>query len=136
MNQGMYRGKSIKTGEWFYGWVIKQNNNVFIYPCLSFPDKAIERHLVEVNPASVGQSTGLKDKDGTEIYGKDIVCLPVFGNSFIEFFEGMFITLHVEHYDKPWHVLRSWEREQIEVIGNITDNPELLAQDKTERNEP
>jgi uncharacterized phage protein (TIGR01671 family) len=81
---------------------------------------------------SVMQYTGLKDKDGKDIYEGDIVrikhpfkerkwtgAIVYDGHGFTG--DGFFFT----HFDEPYDLF-SEGTEYIEVIGNIYENPELL----------
>lgn len=108
-----------------------------IYPDYdSFDD--MESMVIRVHPASVGQYTGLKDKNGKKIYEGDIIEMKhpfrnrhyigeiVFKNgSFIA--KGFFMT----HFDNP-----SDFREGLDytvIIGNTYENPELLESDSNEK---
>jgi len=89
-------------------------------------------HVWEVDHKTVGQFTGLKDKNGKKIFEGDIVvpCLTrQFGS--VIFMDGMFcFTVDQFHSElKPLCISISMARKAnnpYEVIGNIHDNPELL----------
>lgn len=119
MREIKFRGKRKDTGEWVYGdlrhWKYGEVAIVEI-------GKGLEPIAgYEVNPETVGQYTGLKDKNGREIYEGDIIFRPNEVGR-IEFSEdGSFLIRF------PHHLARlnaTWE--PIEVTGNIHDNPELL----------
>lgn len=95
-----------------------------------------------IAPESTGlilmQYTGLHDKNGKEIYEGDIVLLdcyyyeePAFDGEFKVIYDdinGMWILVDLENKDRgfAFREIRSYYKAEIEVIGNIYDNPELL----------
>ena len=135
-----FRGKSL-SGEWLYGYLYKHG----IAPPSDFlcigqavlPWKDTVGVYV-VDPETIGQFTGLYDKNGKEIYEGDIVSHPwkdpIFGDlvetgqfvhSTICFNNGAFVVNY--RLQGEYIYLQDFVRLKcLEVVGNIYDNPELL----------
>lgn len=71
------------------------------------------------------QYTGLKDKNGVEIYEGDIV--RTFGESFVVFYFQEHVGYLLKDIDGCLETIRSY---RVEVLGNIYENPELLEEEK------
>lgn len=136
MHEILFRGERTDNGEWVEGYLVIADERCFIakYPeCITslyYPDDIYSfTSFVEVDPSTVGQYTGLTDKNGKKIFEGDIVKgLFVFGeiSSVVIFKYGYFgIEWNIDEIKvlDPFLGLRNIE---CEIIGNIHDNPELL----------
>ena len=144
MREIEFRGKRLDNGEWVYGSLF---NTIWRYHedksrvCYIFPDDMIDAidgdnwedfadvaEDYEVDPATVGQYTGLKDRDGKKIYEGDIILQRGYNRMkpmSVIFEQGAFIT--------GWHSGSSTQtrpmliQKRCEIISNIHDNPKLLS---------
>lgn len=122
-----FRGYNAKNKEWLYGCYLINRGEHFICPDGEQPhDKTWEDF--QIDPESVGQFTGLHDKNGKEIYEGDIVhCSfghigPEFTGT-VTYADGEYVILDV---DEEYMLPRDYGEKHIEVIGNIHNNPELM----------
>lgn len=109
--------------DWKYGYLSVEPKGLVIKE----PYELNQSHIWHINPKTVGQYTGLTDKNGTKIFEGDIVKYgDTVHNVVFEqrngtaYFGLVYSTLETAPFDN-YQDLR-----QIEVIGTIHDNPELL----------
>ena len=144
MREIIFRGKRKDNGEWVEGYYGEYYNGKKNISCISIPSKeAVSGSLCyDIIPETVGQYTGLTDKNGTKIFEGDILKI-------IDGKEIIIASVKFGDYNQPDKILKthigfyfdianlvSYRKDigywfgktfsEIEVIGNVHDNPELL----------
>ena len=131
MREILFRGKRTYNGKWVEGsLVVTSQCNAYIISTVEDKRDAtvlVNQCSLNVDPETVGQYTGLTDKNGVKIFEGDIVRYGdtihkvVFeernGTAYFGLVYSPLETLPFGHYQ---------DLKRIEVIGNIHDNPELL----------
>lgn len=142
MREIKFRGKSL-DGKWLFGYIYRYVNRDGIDTVAIIEidnngfDATLNLHKISHN--TIGQFTGLHDKNGKEIYEGDII------RSFDSQGEPILHAIEYENNDAQFIVVlagytkydfgcsgitQKWINEfEKEVIGNIHDNPELLKQE-------
>ena len=143
MREILFRGKRLDNGEWVEGFYCKHN---MVQVCFSSDDPKT-KHLIiqdgfcdwgfepplcgiEIDPETVGQFTGVIDKNDRKIFEGDVVCVVCRG---IDEEDGNAVIVwdkETSRFIIEWKSIvsdfDSVYGHECEVIGNIHDNPELL----------
>ena len=140
MREILFRGKLCDNGEWVQGFYVRADHhwhkNGIHKDWIALGAYAnggwfALHNKYAVKSETVGQFTGLTDKNGKKIFDGDIIewFLPEVSEypsvAYIEYDEESFAwRVCWKKYDPDW--LEGLNKEYISVIGNIHDNPELL----------
>lgn len=153
MREILFRGKRLDNGKWIEGCLInldEDSGHVLIVPLYHHASTMSVSRIIEytsayVNPKTVGQFTGLTDKNGTKIFEGDILEY----NDGYDYFKGEVVFENgafgvgsyevigfssgcCDNFADVWQLF--WNQEVTDepelyyckLIGNIHDNPELL----------
>lgn len=140
MREILFRGKRLDNGEWVEGYLYITHNGeheISIYN----DEVNIERWTHEVDPSTVGQYTGLKDKNGNRVFDGDILQIAKIADGLGGYYQPPLdypvkVVVKWDLCAWMWETLcedkryigfpDAWCHYECEIIGNITDNPEFL----------
>lgn len=158
MRDILFRGKRVSpdhqtdlfsVGQWLFGSLLVYGDRRVIAPQEDIIDNehrsrlywSLIDRLYEVDPETVGQYTGLKDKNGVMIFEGDITSIPFeedrmpwepnctyYENAEVYFSEerhAWYVRFRNGTEDDFW--LWEYDDSELQVIGNIHDNPELVS---------
>ena len=158
MREIIFRGKRMDNGEWVYGWPFADTADCSLkkvgkcvcphdgseYFIVEWVDDFHEYEEREVIPDTVGQYTGLNDKNGQRIFEGDILHIAKIADALGGYYLPP-LDYHVNVVVKwdlcawMWETLcddkryitfpDAWRLYECEIIGNVHDNPELLREE-------
>nr|DAQ74117.1 MAG TPA: YopX protein [Caudoviricetes sp.] len=138
-----FRAKHIKNGAWLYGDLLQSNEgSVYIGVHGQYIDDGYHFNdmydkTCYVDEDTIGQFTGLLDRNGKEIYEGDIITVKgryprvvLWGKMMwalmpTEYYhDEVFWAMNLQHPEVDW-----WEEfaDEFEIIGNIYDHPSLIS---------
>ena len=121
--ENLYRGKRVEDGRWIEGSLI--GNDVIVGKIVEFEeDYFCTEFWYKVDQETVGQFTGMTDKKGKKLFEGDVYSMGEKNILYVVIFDkSQFIGKQVGN--RSLAGLEYWKSD-IEIIGNIYDNPELL----------
>jgi len=125
-----FRGKRIDTGEWVYGNYIEKidpTKKESTFWAALIHDRALT--AVEVCRSTVDQFTGRMDNKKMEIYENDLCIINTISDTIrlVIFDKGSFcFSFKAKSGYYVIYPIRGFNDDEIEIVGNVDDNPELL----------
>ena len=134
MREILFRGKRVDNGEWIQGDLVQFLSHGIVRIVTQEPPYKD----AEVDSDTVGRFTGLTDRNGKKIFEGDIIHLEYsqvfFGGEYfgeytaeVSYKEGCFVTDGINNGGEIETPLSGFDNDELEIIGNIHDNPELLG---------
>lgn len=127
MRQIKFRAQDVASNKWLYGDLRHHKNDVCIFEQGGTKGEQVKRD-------TIGQFAGLRDINGKDIYEGDIIRQDVCGdgsNGVVVYDEkhAMFALRYYDPHNPIIYGLYDCQEKELKIIGNIYDNPELIAED-------
>lgn len=125
MSEILFRGKRKDNGEWVNGFYVCVPDTHYIMTGKfdSLTNGIINGEAYKVDPSTIGQFTGLTDRNGVKIFEGDIVR---YGQRGVVEYNSGSAQFTLNFTDSTYEGFDNIPFCDCEVLGNICDNPELL----------
>jgi uncharacterized phage protein (TIGR01671 family) len=132
MREILFKGKRVDNGKWVYGYLFRSIKSTVKSVNLGYYIQVIDENLsyisYEVDPETVSQFTGLKDKNGINIFENDIIkhinrneiytCVWVEDYACFAFIEDI-------EFGECYY-FQKVDEEKLSIIGNVCDDPDKI----------
>ena len=127
MRQIKFRAQDVASNKWLYGDLRHHKNDVCIFEQGGTKGEQVKRD-------TIGQFAGLRDINGKDIYEGDIIRQDVCGDGSLGVVvydekHAMFALRYYDPHNPIIYGLYDCQEKELKIIGNIYDNPELIAED-------
>lgn len=128
MREIKFRGRNVRHG-WLTGhYVVNRGVHFIVEDGIADPLTTWEDYAIA--PETVGQYTGLKDRNGKDVWEGDLLRTPEGDIMVAEWIDAKIITRCVRPYNPRYKNSLTFAYPVSVVVGNIYDNPELLEEGK------
>lgn len=131
MREIKFRGKRVDNGEWVYGYYYAIGEYSYIHSVRKGLGDSWMSNTYEVIPATVGQFTGLRDKNGVEIYEGDLIEIY---NPYHKEYVGVAEVQFSHEVVGGWVAVAGGEKcnigtraDKCRITGNVHGNQELIG---------
>ncbi len=134
MREILFKSKRIDNGEWVEGCLVIDHSRSDLFEYRMQPVESGVLYAPPINPETLCQYTGLTDKNGNRIWENDICDRKEPYPEIVKMHDGDWTLDYSYSCGKDYGYcycnlgFYAVEKKEVEVIGNIFDNPELIAE--------